>query len=460
MADNKIEALVRSQREFFASGATLSPGFRINMLKRLRDAVKLHERDIAEALRSDLGKSDFESYMCEIGMAISELSYMIKHCRRFSMERRVRTPIAQFASKSYQKPCPYGNVLIMSPWNYPFLLTVGPLSNALAAGNTAVVKPSAYSPATSEVISRIIEECFPPEYVATVTGGRRENAALLEQKFDFVFFTGSQGVGREVLRHTAEHLTPAVLELGGKSPCIVDESSKISLAARRIVFGKYLNCGQTCVAPDYVLCHSSVKDKLISEIISEIKAQYGENALENENYGRIVNEKHFDRLCSYIDGDKVVFGGKANRESLRIQPTVMDGVTWDDTVMQDEIFGPILPVLTYEDIDEVILMLGKMQKPLALYLFSESKETIRKVTERCRYGGGCINDCVIHLATSEMGFGGVGESGMGAYHGKVGFDTFSHIKSIVDKKTFIDLPMRYQPYTSRLHEKLLRFFLK
>lgn len=459
MADNKIEALVESQREFFASGATLSLDFRINMLRKLREAVKLHENDIAEALRLDLGKSEFESYMCEIGMAISELSYMIKHCRRFAGERRVRTPLAQFAAKSYQKPCPYGNVLIMSPWNYPFLLTVGPLSNAIAAGNTAVVKPSAYSPATSEIISRIIGECFSSEYVAVVTGGRQENAALLEQRFDLVFFTGSQGVGKEVLRHTAEHLTPAVLELGGKSPCIVDESAKISLAAKRIVFGKYLNCGQTCVAPDYVLCHSSVKDKLLIEIVEQIKAQYGEDALKNKDYGRIVNEKHFDRLCSYIERDKVAFGGEADREHLRLEPTVMDGVTWEDAVMQDEIFGPILPILTYEDIDEVISMLERKQKPLALYLFSENRENIRKVTQRCRYGGGCINDCVIHLATSEMGFGGVGESGMGAYHGKVGFDTFSHIKSIVDKKTFMDLPMRYQPY-SKTYARLLRFFLK
>ena len=460
MADNKIESLVESQRAFFASGATLSVDFRINMLKRLREAVKLHEKDIAEALRLDLGKSDFEGYMCEVGMAISEISYMIKHCRRFSKDRRVRTPLAQFAAKSYQKPCPYGNVLIMSPWNYPFLLTVGPLSNALAAGNTAIVKPSAYSPATSELLACIIGEWFPHEYVAVVTGGRRENSALLDQKFDFVFFTGSQSVGKEVLRHTAEHLTPAVLELGGKSPCIVDESAKISLAAKRIVFGKYLNCGQTCVAPDYVLCHSSVKDKLLSEIITQIKAQYGDNFLKNENYGRIVNEKHFDRLCSYIGADKVAFGGEFDRERLQIQPTVMDGVTWSDAVMQDEIFGPILPILTYEDIDEVIFALEKKQKPLALYIFSESKKNVRKVTSRCRYGGGCVNDCIIHLATSEMGFGGVGESGMGAYHGKVGFDTFSHIKSIVDKKTFMDLPMRYQPYNSTTYAGLLRFFLK
>lgn len=460
MADNKIESLVESQRAFFASGATLSVDFRINMLKRLREAVKLHEKDIAEALRLDLGKSDFEGYMCEVGMAISEISYMIKHCRRFSKDRRVRTPLAQFAAKSYQKPCPYGNVLIMSPWNYPFLLTVGPLSNALAAGNTAIVKPSAYSPATSELLACIIGEWFPHEYVAVVTGGRRENSALLDQKFDFVFFTGSQSVGKEVLRHTAEHLTPAVLELGGKSPCIVDESAKISLAAKRIVFGKYLNCGQTCVAPDYVLCHSSVKDKLLSEIITQIKAQYGDNFLKNENYGRIVNEKHFDRLYSYIENDKVAFGGKSDRDRLQIQPTVMDGVTWSDAVMQDEIFGPILPILTYEDIDEVISVLEKRQKPLALYIFSESKKNVRKVTSRCRYGGGCVNDCVIHLATSEMGFGGVGESGMGAYHGKVGFDTFSHIKSIVDKKTFMDLPMRYQPYNSKTYARLLRFFLK
>lgn len=334
----------------------------------------------------------------------------------------------------------------MSPWNYPFLLTLDPLVDAIAAGNTAIVKPSAYSPATSAIIEKIITACFPAHYVAIVTGGRKENAALLEKKFDFVFFTGSQNVGREVLRRTAEYLTPAVLELGGKSPCIVDSTAKLSLAAKRIVFGKYLNCGQTCVAPDYVLCEASVKDQLLAEIKKQVALQCGENPLDNPDYGKIINEKHFDRICSLIAPDKTVLGGRANRGTLQIEPTVMDNVTWDDAVMGEEIFGPVMPILTFTQFDEIYDLLADQPKPLALYLFSENRQHIHDATERCAYGGGCVNDTIIHLATSEMGFGGVGESGMGAYHGKDGFDVFSHTKSIVDKKTWMDLPMRYQPY--------------
>ena len=455
-----IDQILQNQREFFRSGATLPVDFRIAMLQKLRSAVERHEEEIAAALKADLGKSGFEGFMCETGLVKSELSYMIRHTRRFASRHGVRTPLAQFASVSYQQPSPYGNVLIMSPWNYPFLLAIDPLADAIAAGNTAVVKPSAYSPATSAVIAKIITECFPPEYVAVVTGGRKENAALLEKKFDFVFFTGSQAVGREVLRHTAEHLTPAVLELGGKSPCIVDGTAKQELAAKRIVFGKYLNCGQTCVAPDYILCHRSVKERLVEELCKQIKLQYGEHPLENPDYGRIVNEKHFDRLCGLIDPEKTILGGTARRDTLQIAPTVMDNVTWEDAVMQEEIFGPILPVLTFDSFDEVYALLADRPRPLALYLFSEDRHRIREVTGRCSYGGGCVNDTIIHLATSEMGFGGVGESGMGAYHGKAGFDAFSHSKSIVDKKTWIDLPMRYQPYRNSLYGKLLRMFLR
>ena len=369
--------------------------------------------------------------------------------------------MAQFAAKSYQKPVPYGNVLIMSPWNYPFLLTIGPLVDAIAAGNTAIVKPSAYSPATSALIAQMLAECFPPEYVAVITGGRAENAALLAQKFDMIFFTGSQNVGKEVLRHAAEHLTPAVLELGGKSPCIVDASADIRLAARRIVFGKFLNCGQTCVAPDYILCQKDVKSTLVTAICAEIKRQFGEEPLKNENYGKIISGKHFDRICALIDREKVVCGGEYDADACRIAPTVMDGVTFEDAVMQEEIFGPVLPILTFDRVEEIPALLVGKQKSLALYLFSTDKHAIRLITSRVRYGGGCINDVIIHLATEQMGFGGVGESGMGAYHGKVGFDTFSHTKSIVNKRNWIDLPMRYQPYKQGgFYERLLRFFLK
>ena len=455
-----IEEILEQQRAFFRSGATLSVDFRIENLKKLYRAVQKYENEIGKALCSDLGKSDFEGFMCETGLVLSELHYMIRHTRRFARERTVHTPLAQFASRSYQKPTPYGNTPILSPWNYPFLLPLDPPAHSLSARNTGAVSPRAYSPATSALIREIIEECFPPEYVAVVTGGREENRFLLEQKFDFVFFTGSQRVGKEVLRHTAETLTPAVLELGGKSPCIVDSTAKIQLAAKRIVFGKFINCGQTCVAPDYILCQRSVKDQLVHEICLQIKAQYGEAPLLNPDYGRIINEKHFERICGLIDREKTVLGGEADRETLQIAPTVMDNVSWDDAVMQQEIFGPVLPVLTFDTFEEVYSLLAGKPKPLALYLFSEDKRRMAEASQRCSYGGGCMNDTLIHLATSEMGFGGVGESGMGAYHGREGFEVFSHTKSIVEKKTWLDLPMRYQPYNKGLYNKLLHLFLK
>ena len=455
-----IDNILKLQKEYFSSGVTISVEFRIKMLKKLYNSIKAHETEICQALTSDLGKSEFEGFMCEVGLTLSEISYMIKHVRRFAAEKTIRTPITQFASRSYKKPTPYGNVLIMSPWNYPFLLTIDPLADAIAAGNTAVVKPSAYSPETSRVIEKIVSECFEIEYVAVVTGGRKENAELLNKKFDFVFFTGSQNVGKEVLRHTAETLTPAVLELGGKSPCIVDSTAKIKLAAKRIVFGKFLNCGQTCVAPDYILCDKSVVDELTDEIIKQVNKQYGLNPLDNPDYGKIINEKHFDRLLTLVDQNKVVLGGKYNRDKLKIAPTVMTNVGFDDAVMQEEIFGPIMPIITYDRFEDVFEILKGKAKPLALYIFSEDKKHIKAVTERISYGGECINDTVIHLATSEMSFGGVGESGMGGYHGKDGFDAFSHTKSILDKKTWMDLPMRYQPYNRGIYGRLLRMFLR
>ena len=460
MTADEIRSLLEKQRKFYRSGATIPVSFRIQQLKKLYAAVKKHENEINAALTADLGKSAYEGFMCESGLALSEISYMIRHTKKFARRKTVRTPLAQFASHSYIQPVPYGNTLVMSPWNYPFLLSIDPLADAIAAGNTVILKPSAYSPATGRIIQKIIAECFPPEYLAVVSGGRDENRALLQQKFDFVFFTGSQAVGREVLRHTAEHLTPAVLELGGKSPCIVDASANIPLAARRIVFGKYLNCGQTCVAPDYVLCEASVKDKFIAEVIRQIRLQYGENPLNNKNYGKIINEKHFNRLLALIDPGKLAYGGESDAATCRIAPTVMENVSETDAVMAEEIFGPILPVMTFESFDAAINDLKTKAKPLALYLFSSDKNHIRRVTTELSCGGGCINDVVIHLATSEMGFGGVGESGMGAYHGKAGFDAFSHKKSIVDKKTWLDLPMRYQPYKSSLYAKLLHMFLK
>ncbi len=459
-ATERIDYLFDKQKEFFESGATFPVDYRIDALKKLKNCITRREVDIIRALREDLGKSDFESYMCEIGMVLTEISFLIKNTKKFAKIRKVRTPMAQFHSNSYTKPEPYGKALIMSPWNYPFLLTLDPLADAIAAGNTAIIKPSAYSPATANLIADIVSECFPEEYIAVVLGGREENSHLLEKKFDFVFFTGSSEVGKVVLRHTAEHLTPAVLELGGKSPVIVDSSADIPLAAKRIIFGKIINSGQTCVAPDYILCDKSIKDKLVCELRAQIKAQLGEHPLENPDYCHMINKKHFDRVIGLIDESKTVCGGIYDAESLKIEPTVMTEVTWEDAVMGEEIFGPVLPVLTFDSFDEVYECLKSRPKPLALYLFSSDKKHIDFVTTRISYGGGCINDTIIHLATDKMGFGGVGESGMGAYHGKRGFDAFSHEKSIVHKKNWIDLPMRYQPYNRKKYLKFIKMSMK
>ena len=459
MTQAEIHNIVERQRVYFQTGATLDVGFRRRALEKLADAIRAREAEIAKALRADLGKGGTESFICETGLVLSELSHLKRHLRRYARGRTVPTPLTNFHSHSYKKPSPYGAVLIMSPWNYPFLLSIDPLVDALAAGNTAVVKPSAYSPRTSAVIAEMLRETFDEEYVAVVTGGRAENTSLLGERFDYIFFTGSKAVGHEVMRAAAEHLTPVTLELGGKSPCIIERTANLKLAARRIAFGKYLNCGQTCVAPDYIYCDASVKDAFLAELRREIARQYGAEPLKNDNYGRIVSEKHFDRLVGLLESGELAHGGAHDRAALRIEPTVLDGVRFDDPVMQQEIFGPILPIVTYENLEAAVEKVKLLPHPLALYIFTSDKKIANDVIERCGFGGGCINDVVIHLATSDMGFGGFGESGMGAYHGKDGFDTFSHYKSIVDKKTWLDLPMRYQPYT-KLNEKLIRLFLQ
>ena len=454
-----FQKLIQRQRAYFKTGATLPVQFRIEALKKLQASIKKNEKEITDALSADLGKSAQEGFMCEVGLVLSEISYMLKNIKKFAADEKKKTCITNYAAKSFVKKSPRGLVLIMSPWNYPFLLTMEPLVDALAAGNTAIVKPSAYSENTSRVIDKMLQECFGPEYVTVITGGRAENQSLLEQRFDYIFFTGSHRVGREVMRKAAETLTPVTLELGGKSPCIVDKSAKIALAAKRIVWGKFLNCGQTCVAPDYILCHESVKSELITAIKQQIVVQFGVVPLANNAYGKIINQKHFDRIRALIDPSKIAYGGKSDAALLKIEPTIMDKVTWDDPVMKQEIFGPLLPILTYSKDEELINILNSHAKPLALYLFTSNKEQEKTILSRCAFGGGCVNDVIVHLATNNLGFGGVGESGMGAYHGKVGFDTFSHTKSIVDKKTWIDVKMRYQPYTGK-KERLLRMFLK
>lgn len=459
MDKQQIKHLVAIQRAYFNTGNTLPVPKRILALKKLKAAILHYQPQIEIALQKDLGKSAFESYMCEIGMTLSEIDYMLKHIHSYAKEQHVHTPLAQFPSKSYRKPSPYGVVLIMSPWNYPFLLTLDPLINAIAAGNTVVLKPSAYSSHTTAIIEKLITNCFPQKYIAVVTGGRAENTSLLEEHFDYIFFTGSPAVGKEVMRYASNHLTPVTLELGGKSPCIVEKSADLKLAAKRIVFGKYLNCGQTCVAPDYIYCDARIKDDLVAEIRKQIILQFGKDPLDNPNYGKIINDKHFHRLLGLIDPTKVVTGGSFIEKTLRIEPTVLDDVSFSDAVMQEEIFGPILPVLTYSSLDYAIEKINSMPHPLAFYLFTSERKIAKKVTTCCGFGGGCINDTIIHLATSEMGFGGFGESGIGSYHGKEGFQTFTHYKSIVNKKTWLDLPMRYQPYTA-FHNKLIHLFLK
>jgi aldehyde dehydrogenase (NAD+) len=442
-----IGSICKAQQVYFGKGETHSVDFRIAQLKKLQTALREQEEALSAALKADLGKSSFESYMCEVGMVLEELDYMLRHVRRFARAKSVPTPLSQGIAKSFVLAKPYGSVLIMSPWNYPLLLTLGPLVDALAAGNTAVVKPSAYSPNVSQAIAKLLGGLFPPEYVAVVEGGRNENTALLEEKFDYIFFTGSKAVGRLVMEKAARHLTPVTLELGGKSPCIVDETANIAWAARRIVFGKYLNCGQTCVAPDYVLVQESVHDALVEAIKKEIALQFGENPLNNSDYGKIINEKHFNRLCGLLKDEPCVYGGEVNREQLRIAPAVIDHATMDSAAMQEEIFGPILPVLTIKDISDVPSIVSQHPTPLALYLFTENQAHERYIMNSISFGGGCVNDTIIHLATTHMGFGGVGESGMGSYHGKHGFDTFTHYTSIVKQGICGNLPFRYQPYT-------------
>lgn len=455
-----IEELLKKQKEFYQSGTTLPVKFRIKMLLKLYKTIQKYEDEINEALKKDLGKCEFDGFVCETGLVLMELNYMIRHTFSYAKKHRIYTPIGQCIGSGYKKASPYGNVLIMSPWNYPFLLTMTPISDAIAAGNTIIVKPSAYSPASSEVIKKIIEECFPPEYVAVITGGREENKELLKQKYDMIFFTGSQAVGKDILHKAAYDLTPVVLELGGKNPCIVDSTAKIKLAAKRIVFGKFLNCGQTCVAPDYIICHSSVKDEFIKELSKQVKTQYGDNILENSEYGRIVNEKHFSRIWNLIDEDKVVFGGEKDINILKIAPTVMDNVTWDDKVMQEEIFGPILPILTFDTYEELYSLFSNKPKPLALYIFSEDKKSIDRTLEKCAFGGGCVNDTIMQIAINSFGFGGVGESGMGTYHGKAGFDAFSHEKSIHKKVTWFDFPVRYNPHNNKVFNFLAHLYMR
>lgn len=455
MAD--IKDIVKYQKEYYAKQMTHETAFRINALKKLQASIQKYEKDIFAALKKDLNKAPFESYASEVGLVYSELKDAIKNLPRWNRKKRVRTPIVHFKSSSYIVSEPYGVTLIMSPWNYPFQLTIAPLIGAIAGGNCAVVKPSAYSANTSAIIAKLIREVFDEKYIAVIEGGRDANQQLLKENFDYIFFTGSVSVGKLVMEAASKNLTPVTLELGGKSPCIVAKDADIDLAAKRIIWGKTLNSGQTCVCPDYLLVHKDVKKELLVSMKKYIKKFYGEEPCKNEEFPKIVNEKHFNRLKNLIATGEVIVGGDSNNATLQISPTLLDHVTWDDPVMQEEIFGPILPVLEYDEIDKVITMVNSHPKPLALYLFTKSKELEKRIVTCVPFGGGCINDTLVHLATSHMPFGGVGDSGMGGYHGKWSFDTFTHTKSILKKSNLVDINIRYAPYKDKL--KILKKIL-
>lgn len=442
----EIEKLVERQRAYFLTGATLSYEARIKALTRLKHGLEQFEGRLIQALYDDLHKSESESYMSEIAMTKSELQYCRKHLKGWMRSEHVKSGLPNFHASSFTLAEPYGVTLVMAPWNYPVLLCLEPVINAIAAGNCVILKPSAYAPHVSAVLAELASACFETELIAVVEGGRQENAKLLQQRFDYIFFTGSVAVGKLVLKAAAENLTPVTLELGGKSPCIVDRTANIRLAARRIIFGKILNSGQTCVAPDYLIVHPDIKEKLLLAMKRELAAMLGDEPLMSEEYPRMVNRKHYDRVMNLMKDGAAVTGGYGNPDTLQIAPTVLDGVSLDSEVMQEEIFGPVLPVLTFKTREELLGILRRFGKPLACYLFTRDRVMERWALNNISFGGGCINDTIVHLATSEMGFGGVGSSGMGSYHGRVGFETFSHRKSVVKKYNWIDLPMRYHPY--------------
>ena len=453
-----VSSIVNKQKEYFYNGHTRSVEVRKNNLKKLYEGVQRFEQEIFQALKLDLNKSVHESFTTEVGYVLKEISFQLKHISSWSKPKRVRTALTHFGSKGKVVPEPYGVTLIIAPWNYPFQLAIAPLVGALAAGNTIVLKPSELTPNVSKVITRMLEELFQEELVAVVEGGVEESTALLKEPFDYIFFTGSVGVGKVVMEAAAKQLTPLTLELGGKSPCIVHKDAKIDVTARRIVWGKFLNAGQTCVAPDYMYVHASVKEQLIEALRHEIEKQYGKEPLHNDNYVRIVSERHFERLCTFLKDGKTVIGGNYKKETLHIEPTVLTNVTWESAVMEDEIFGPILPIIEYDNIEDVIDTIQQHPKPLALYVFSEDKGVQKKVTSNISYGGGCINDVVYHLATPYLPFGGVGSSGLGSYHGEESFRTFSHYKSILAQSTAFDMKIRYS--STKSASKVIRKLLK
>ncbi|WP_134684918.1 aldehyde dehydrogenase [Brevibacillus migulae] len=451
-------SLVEKQKQYFRTGATKDIAYRLNALQTLRDGIKNHEQKFIDALKADLNKSEFEAYSTEIGIVLEEIRFTLKHLRKWAKPQKVKTPLTHIGSTGYIYPEPYGTALIISPWNYPFQLAIAPLIGAIAAGNCSILKPSELTPKTSAVLGELIHALFPEEYITVVQGGVETSQALLQEKTDTIFFTGSVPVGKIVMEAASKNLIPVTLELGGKSPCIVHEDANIKLAAKRIAWGKFLNAGQTCIAPDYLYLHQSIREKFLTHLHESIKELYGERPLTNPNYTRIVSERHFDRLASFLTNGVIRIGGNTNKDGLAIEPTVLTRITWDDPVMQDEIFGPILPVLEYSQLSEVIEGIRNHPNPLALYVFTESDATAQEVLQSISFGGGCVNDTVYHVASPYLPFGGVGSSGVGAYHGKGSFDTFSHHKSVLKQTTLFDIPFRYPNMKNGL--KKLKYFLK
>ncbi|MFD1739060.1 aldehyde dehydrogenase [Bacillus salitolerans] len=455
--ERNIQRLIQKQNEFFFTKQPKSVDYRIQLLYRLRAVLIENEQQIMNALQKDLNKSEFEAYATEVGILLKEISFITKRLKNWAKPQRSKTPVTHVGSSSYVIPEPYGVVLIIAPWNYPFLLAFSPLIGAIAAGNTAIVKPSELTPNVSSVIQSLVEQAFEEEQVAVVQGGIKESQVLLQQRVDYIFFTGSVAVGKVVMSEAAKKLIPVTLELGGKSPCIVHQDANLDLAAKRIAFGKFTNAGQTCIAPDYLLVQSSVKEAFIEKLTASIKELY-EDVFHNPNYVKIVNERHFDRLVSYLDDGLIIFGGQSDKEKRIIEPTILDQVDMNSPVMTEEIFGPIFPIIEFQDINESICIIQQKEKPLALYLFSENEAVQKEVTTKLSFGGGCINDTLMHIATPYLPFGGVGESGIGSYHGEYSFSTFSHYKSVLKQTTKVDLPFRYPTFKHGL--TLLKKLLK
>jgi len=445
-----VPAILSHQRKFFATGRTLEADFRRESLRKLADSIRKHELEILEALRQDLGKCETEAFIGEVAFSLDEIKFTLKHLNGWMKPRRVSTPLVQAVGSSYIHQEPLGVVLIIGPWNYPFQLLIAPLIGALAAGNCAIVKPSELAPATSKVTAKVLRDAFDESFVATVEGGIEASQALLAQRFDHIFFTGGTAVGKVVMTAAAKYLTPVTLELGGKSPCVVDKETDIEVSARRIVWGKFFNAGQTCVAPDYLLLPRGKSAEFLSSMKKQVESFFGPVPLESPDYGRIISERHYSRLKSFLSDGKVFLGGKFDDAQRFLAPTVLVDVKWEDRVMQEEIFGPILPVLEYDDLGEAIARINARPKPLAFYFFSSNAANQDRVVKEIPFGGGCINDTLTHLTNPRLPFGGVGESGMGNYHGKYSFQTFSHAKSVFRKKFFPDLLLRYPPYGDKL----------